>query len=69
MTDLITEEMSVPSEPGIDIYVRNKRPADLTSFSPQPCFGPPSVWPLDVAKGDERAAGEQSAGHAHAPMR
>ena len=35
MTDLITEEMSVPSEPGIDIYVRNKRPADLTSFSPQ----------------------------------
>ena len=35
MTDLIAEHMTVPSEPGIDIYVRNKRPADLTSFSPQ----------------------------------
>ena len=32
---LIAEEMSVSSEPGIDIYVRNKRPADLTSFSPE----------------------------------
>lgn len=30
---LITEEMSVPSDPGIDIYVRNKRPAGHTSFS------------------------------------
>ena len=26
MTQLITEEMMVPSEPGIEIYVRNKRP-------------------------------------------
>ena len=25
----------VRSEPGIDIYVRNKRPADLTSFTPE----------------------------------
>jgi pimeloyl-ACP methyl ester carboxylesterase len=31
---LVTEEMSVPSDPGIDIYVRNKRPENLTSFSP-----------------------------------
>jgi pimeloyl-ACP methyl ester carboxylesterase len=35
MTSLITEDMMVPSEPGIDIYVRNKRPADLTRFSPE----------------------------------
>ena len=35
MTQLITEEMMVPSEPGIDIYVRNKRPANLTTFSPE----------------------------------
>ncbi len=35
MTDLITEEMTVPSEPGIDIYVRNKRPADMTAFRPE----------------------------------
>lgn len=33
MTSLITEEMMVPSEPGIDIFVRNKRPADLKNFS------------------------------------
>src|SRR6185369_3767187 len=35
MTQLITEEMSVPSEPGIDIFVRNKRPADLARFTPE----------------------------------
>ena len=28
MTQLIAEEMMVPSEPGIEIYVRNKRPAE-----------------------------------------
>ena len=32
---IITEEMMVPSDPGIDIYVRNKRPADLTAFRPE----------------------------------
>ena len=32
---LVTEEMMVPSEPGIDIYVRNKRPADMTAFRPE----------------------------------
>jgi len=35
MTNLITEEMTVPSDPGIDIFVRNKRPADLTAFTPE----------------------------------
>jgi pimeloyl-ACP methyl ester carboxylesterase len=35
MTQLITEELTVTSEPGIDIYVRNKRPADLTAFTPE----------------------------------
>jgi pimeloyl-ACP methyl ester carboxylesterase len=35
MTSLITEDMLVPSEPGIEIYVRNKRPADLTTFKPE----------------------------------
>jgi pimeloyl-ACP methyl ester carboxylesterase len=35
MQKLTTEDMMVPSEPGIEIYVRNKRPADLKSFSPQ----------------------------------
>ena len=34
MTDLITEDMMVPSDPGIEIYVRNKRPAALKQFSP-----------------------------------
>ena len=29
------EEMMVPSEPGIEIYVRNKRPADMTVFRPE----------------------------------
>src|SRR4051794_41197001 len=33
---IVMEEMMVPSgDPGIDIYVRNKRPADLTSFRPE----------------------------------
>ena len=32
---LVVEDMMVPSEPGIDIYVRNKRPADLTAFRPE----------------------------------
>jgi pimeloyl-ACP methyl ester carboxylesterase len=30
---IVTEEMMVPSsDPGIEIYVRNKRPADMTAF-------------------------------------
>ena len=29
---VVMEEMMVPSEPGIEIYVRNKRPADLSAF-------------------------------------
>jgi pimeloyl-ACP methyl ester carboxylesterase len=32
---LAVEEMTVPSEPGIEIYVRNKRPADMTAFRPE----------------------------------
>src|ERR1700754_2889946 len=32
---LVTEEMRVTSDPGIEIYVRNKRPADMTSFRPE----------------------------------
>jgi pimeloyl-ACP methyl ester carboxylesterase len=33
---LVTEEMMVKtSDPGIDIYVRNKRPADMTAFRPE----------------------------------
>jgi pimeloyl-ACP methyl ester carboxylesterase len=35
MTEFTTDEFTVPSAPGIDIYVRNKRPAGLTSFSPE----------------------------------
>jgi pimeloyl-ACP methyl ester carboxylesterase len=35
MTQLITEDMMVPSEPGIDIYVRNKRPSNLAAYTPQ----------------------------------
>ncbi|MDA8248384.1 MAG: alpha/beta fold hydrolase [Rhodospirillales bacterium] len=32
---VVTEEAMVPSgDPGIDIYVRNKRPADMTQFAP-----------------------------------
>jgi len=32
---LVMDEMKVPSDPGIEIYVRNKRPADMTSFRPE----------------------------------
>jgi alpha-beta hydrolase superfamily lysophospholipase len=33
---LVTEEMTVKTaDPGIEIYVRNKRPADMTSFRPE----------------------------------
>ena len=35
MTNIVTEEMMVPSEPGIEIFVRNKRPANLKSFTPE----------------------------------
>lgn len=31
---LVMEEFRVPSDAGIEIYVRNKRPANLTQFSP-----------------------------------
>jgi pimeloyl-ACP methyl ester carboxylesterase len=31
----VTEEMMVPSDPGIEIFVRNKRPANITSFRPE----------------------------------
>ncbi len=31
---LVTEEFMVPAkDPGIELYVRNKRPADMTQFS------------------------------------
>src|SRR3954467_136805 len=33
MTDLITEDLTVPSEPGIDIFVRNKRPTNLAKYT------------------------------------
>ena len=33
MTDLITEDIMVPSEPGIDIFVRNKRPTNLAKYT------------------------------------
>src|SRR5713101_4374723 len=32
---VVMEEMMVPSEPGIEIFVRNKRPADMTAFRPE----------------------------------
>jgi len=32
---LVMEEMMVPSEAGIEIYVRNKRPSDMTTFRPE----------------------------------
>ena len=32
---VVMEEMMVPAEPGIEIYVRNKRPADMTTFRPE----------------------------------
>jgi pimeloyl-ACP methyl ester carboxylesterase len=31
--DLVMEEFRVPSDPGIQIYVRNKRPADTSQFA------------------------------------
>ena len=31
--DIVMEEAMVPSDPGISVYVRNKRPASMTSFS------------------------------------
>src|SRR6516162_3256949 len=35
-TRLVTEEMMVKSpDPGIEIYVRNKRPADMGTFRPE----------------------------------
>jgi hypothetical protein len=35
-TRLVTEEMMVkPPDPGIEIYVRNKRAADITTFRPE----------------------------------
>ena len=35
MTQLITEELTVASEPGIDIFVRNKRPSTHATFTPE----------------------------------
>jgi len=32
---VVMEEMMVPSEAGIEIYVRNKRPADMSAFRPE----------------------------------
>ncbi len=32
---VVMEEMMVPAEPGIELYVRNKRPADMTTFRPE----------------------------------
>jgi pimeloyl-ACP methyl ester carboxylesterase len=32
---LVSEDMMVASEPGIEIFVRNKRPADMTAFRPE----------------------------------
>jgi pimeloyl-ACP methyl ester carboxylesterase len=32
---IVTEEMMVPSDPGIEVYVRNKRPADMRAFRPE----------------------------------
>jgi pimeloyl-ACP methyl ester carboxylesterase len=33
--NIAMEEFMVPSDPGIQIYVRNKRPADMTAFRPE----------------------------------
>jgi len=32
---LVSEDMMVPSDPGIEVFVRNKRPADMTTFRPE----------------------------------
>ena len=31
--DIVMEEFRVPSDPGIQVYVRNKRPAGMNAFS------------------------------------
>src|SRR5215470_2990938 len=48
---LVTEEMMVPSEPGIDIFVRNKRPASMTAFRPERTmlFVHGATYPADTA--------------------
>ena len=33
--NIATEEFMVPSDPGIQIYVRNKRPAEMAAFRPE----------------------------------
>ena len=35
MTQRITEDMMVPSEPGIEIFVRNKRPTNRGKYTPE----------------------------------
>jgi pimeloyl-ACP methyl ester carboxylesterase len=35
MTQLIAEDMMVPSEPGNEIFVRNKRPLGMSAFTPE----------------------------------
>jgi pimeloyl-ACP methyl ester carboxylesterase len=32
---LVSEDMMVSSDPGIEVFVRNKRPADMTTFRPE----------------------------------
>jgi pimeloyl-ACP methyl ester carboxylesterase len=32
---LVSEDMMVPSDPGIEVFVRNKRPANLAAFRPE----------------------------------
>ena len=32
---LVSEDMMVPTDPGIEVFVRNKRPADMTAFRPE----------------------------------
>src|SRR3954469_22355501 len=34
-SQIVTEDMMVASDPGIEIFVRNKRPASLTTFRPE----------------------------------
>jgi pimeloyl-ACP methyl ester carboxylesterase len=49
---IIMEEMMVPaSDPGIEIYVRNKRPADMNSFRPERTvlFVHGSTYPAETA--------------------
>ena len=33
--NIAVDEFMVQSEPGIEVYVRNKRPADMTAFRPE----------------------------------